>query len=250
MLDKNFTLPKERVAITATKKRVDIIESVINMLAKCSTSVLLTGSMAYGQDYSVTPESDIDLQLTITPDFLDELGSCKFFQKYNIERIKAWFLEWKFSQFTLNFIYREVPIECHFWDEKTLKDILTYKKEKVIRLRSQTKKIATDYSYSFDGEENMETYPDYKDWIYNVWEFPVYQIKNNKIFLSRPITNILGNAIVLFDACEITEYIEKCRAITEEKIQEIAREDGKTYSIFNALPGKNKISEEVKIMLI
>jgi len=45
--------------------------------------------MAYGQDFSVTPESDIDLQLTITADLLDELASCKFFQKYNIERIKA-----------------------------------------------------------------------------------------------------------------------------------------------------------------
>ena len=89
MLDKNFTPPKERIAITATKKRVDIIESIINMLAKCSTSVLLTGSMAYGQDYSVTPDSDIDLQLTITTDYLDELASCKFFQKYNIEKIKT-----------------------------------------------------------------------------------------------------------------------------------------------------------------
>lgn len=68
MLDKNFTPPKERIAITATKKRVDIIESIINTLAKCSTSTLLTGSMAYGQDFSVTPESDIDLQLTITAD--------------------------------------------------------------------------------------------------------------------------------------------------------------------------------------
>jgi hypothetical protein len=45
--------------------------------------------MAYGQDYSVTPESDIDLQLTIVADLLGELASCKFFQKYNIERIKA-----------------------------------------------------------------------------------------------------------------------------------------------------------------
>jgi hypothetical protein len=30
----------------------------------------------------------------------------------------------------------------------------------------------------------------------------------------------------------------------------MVQEDGETYSIFNALPGKNKISEEVKIMLI
>jgi hypothetical protein len=250
MLDKNFTPPKERIAITATKKRVDVIESIINMLAKCSTWVLLTGSMAYGQDYSVTPESDIDLQLTITADYLDQLGSCKFFQKYNIQKIKTWFLEGKFQQFSLNFIYKEIPIECHFWDEKTYKDILLYKRENVIRLRSQTKKVATDYSYSFDWEEHIENYPDYKEGVYNVWKFPAYQIKNKKIFLSRPITNILGNAIVLFDACDITTYIEECREITEEKIKETAQENGKSYSIFNTIPGKNKISEEVKIMLI
>lgn len=89
MLDKNFTPPKSRIAITETKKRVDIIESIINTLAKCSTSTLLTGSMAYGQDFSVTPESDIDLQLTITPEIFDELASCKFFQKYNIMKIKT-----------------------------------------------------------------------------------------------------------------------------------------------------------------
>ncbi len=206
--------------------------------------------MAYGQDYSVTPESDIDLQLTITPEIFDELNSCKFFQKYNINKIKTGFLEGKFQQFTLNFLYKEVPVECHFWNEKTLKDILDYQTESTIRLRSQTKKIATDYSYSFDGEEHVEEYPDYKDGIYNVGKFPAYRIRDNKLFLSRPITNILGNAIVLFDACEITESIERCRAITEEKISAMPQKDGNTYSIFNALPRKNKISEEVKIMLI
>ncbi len=250
MLDKNFTPPKERIAITATKKRIDIIEAVIYTLSEYSTSTLLTGSMAYGQDYSVTPESDIDLQLTITPEIFEKLGSCKYFQKYNIERIKTWFLEGKFQQFSLNFVYKEVTIECHFWDEKTLKEILSYDKENVIRLRSQTKKIATDYSYSFDGEEHVESYPDYKEGIYNLWKFPAYQIKNKKIFLSRPITNILGNAIVLFDACNIIEAIIKCREITEQKIADTKQEKGKIYSIFNTLPGKNKISEEVKIMLI
>ncbi|MBP7806159.1 hypothetical protein KA057_00580 [Candidatus Gracilibacteria bacterium] len=250
MFDKNFSPPKERIAITATKKRVDIIESIINTLAKCSSSILLTGSMAYGQDFSVTPESDIDLQLTITADLLDELASCKFFQKYNIERIKAGFLEGKFQQFSLNFIYKEIPVECHFWEEKTLKDILLYKTESVVRLRSQTKKIATDYSHSFDGEEHIMEYPDYKEGVYNLGKFPAYQVKNKKIFLSRPITNILGNAIVLFDACEITETMDQCRELTEEKISEMKQENGKTYSIFNTMPGKNKISEEVKIMLI
>ncbi len=59
-------------------------------------------------------------------------------------------------------------MECHFWDEKTYKDILLYKHEKVIRLRSQTKKTTTDYAYSFDGEEDTEEYTDYKEGVYNV----------------------------------------------------------------------------------
>jgi len=59
-------------------------------------------------------------------------------------------------------LYKDVPVECHFWDEKTYKDVLLYKRDSVIRLRSQTKKIATDYSYSFDGEEDACTYEDYK----------------------------------------------------------------------------------------
>ncbi len=250
MLDKNFTPPKERIAITATKKRVDIIETIIYPLSECSTSILLTGSMAYGQDFSVTPESDIDLQLTITPELFQKLHSCKYFQKYNLSRIEEGFRNGIFSQFSLNFIYKEVTIECHFWDEKTVKDILLYKKEEISRLRSQTKKIATDYAYSFDGDEDVVEYPDHKQWIYNIGLFPVYRIRNKKIFLSRPITNILGNAIVLFDNCNITEAMDTCREITEQKIADIKQEKGKTYSIFNTLPGKNKISEEVKIMLI
>jgi hypothetical protein len=44
--------------------------------------------------------------------------------------------------------------------------------------------------------------------------------------------------------------MDQCRELTEEKISEMKQENGKTYSIFNTMPGKNKISEEVKIMLI
>ncbi len=55
---------------------------------------------------------------------------------------------------------------------------------------------------------------------------------------------------MLFDDCGLSEIINECRAITEKKITEIKQEEGKNYSIFNTLPGKNKVAEEVKIMLI
>jgi len=43
--------------------------------------------MAYGQDFSVTPDSDIDLQIMVTPEIFPKLASCKYFQKYNLTRI-------------------------------------------------------------------------------------------------------------------------------------------------------------------
>ncbi|MCB9807537.1 hypothetical protein H6768_06790 [Candidatus Peribacteria bacterium] len=49
--------------------------------------MILTGSMAYGQDYSITPESDIDLQILTSADFFPKIFSSKYFQKYNTKRI-------------------------------------------------------------------------------------------------------------------------------------------------------------------
>jgi hypothetical protein len=49
-----------------------------------------------------------------------------------------------------------------------MKEILLYQKEKITRLRSQTKKTATIHSYSFDGQINTEEYLDYKKENYNV----------------------------------------------------------------------------------
>lgn len=119
-----------------------------------------------------------------------------------------------------------------------------------MRLRSQTKKIATDYAYSFDSEEDVEEYPDYREGVYHVGIFPAYRMKKEKLFLARPLTNILGNAVVLFDECGLSEVINECRQITEEKIANTKKEDGKSYTIFNTLPGKNKVAPDVEIMLI
>lgn len=88
MLDPDFIPPKLRVAETETKKRVKIIENIIPEIAQFGSAIVLTGSMAYGQDYSVTPDSDINLQFLVTPEFFPKLFSSKYFQKYNTKRIE------------------------------------------------------------------------------------------------------------------------------------------------------------------
>ncbi|MBP6921172.1 hypothetical protein KBB89_01330 [Candidatus Gracilibacteria bacterium] len=245
MLDKNFTPPKPRIAQTETIKRIKIIENLIPEITQFGSAVVLTGSMAYGQDYSITPESDIDIQFLVTPEFFPKLFSSKYFQKYNTERIAQGFIDGIFQQFSISFLVKGIPVECHFWNEKTYKDILLYQCEKVIRLRSQTKKVSTDYAYSFDGEEDTEEYPDYKEGAYNVGVFPAYRIKNKRIFLCRPITNILGNAMILSDNCELKSVIEESKKITKSKLDKTPREEGKTYSLLNTLPGKNKVAPEL-----
>lgn len=249
MLDKNFTPPKQNISTRETKKRIRIIEQILPELSKYSTAILLTGSMAYGQDFSVTTDSDIDLQLLTNSEKIAQINSCKFFQKYNTKKIIEWFTEGIFDQFTIRFIVKEVSIECHFWNEKTFKEILQYKKEEIVRLRSQTKKIATDYAYSFDWAEDVCEYPDYKSGKYTLWIFPSYRVLKNKLFLARPLTNILGNVIKLYDACDIKSVIRECKNLTKQKLADMPWEEWKTYSIFNTLPGKNKVSEEVRWMV-
>lgn len=93
----------------------------------------------------------------------------------------------------------------------------------MVRLRSQTKKTATDYAYSFDGEEDAEEYTDYKEGVYNLGVLPAYRIHDKKIFLSRPITNILANAMSLSDNCGLKSIIEESRKITKSKLDKTPR---------------------------
>lgn len=163
-----MTLPKPNVAKRETTKRIKIIEDILPELMKYAKAITLTGDMSYGQDFSVGPESPIVLQIITDSEQLDKVGSSKFFQKYNTDKIREGLSAGTFQKFTLFFIVKEVTIECHFWDEKTWKDIARYKRENIVRLRSQTKKIYTDMAYSFDGTELKTEYPDYKESIYNV----------------------------------------------------------------------------------
>ena len=73
----------------------------------------------------------------------------------------------------------------------------------------------------------------------------MYRIRDKKIFLSRPITNILGNAMLLSDNCGLKEIIEESRKITKTKLDKTPRKKDETYSLLNTLPGKNKVAPEL-----
>lgn len=238
------TLPKPNVAKRETTKRIKIIEDILPELIKYSKAILLTGTMAYGQDFSIDDESPIVLQIITDDENIEKIGACKFFQKYNTQKVRDGFASDIFQEFMFTFMVKEITIECHFWNEKTWKEITRYKREKITRLRSQTRKIYTDSAYGFDGEEIRAEYPDYKKEIYNVGELPVYTLRNETLFLSRPLSDILI-CIKLYDECDAKSAIRECKNITKQKLADTKKKTGIIYSLFNTLPDKEGISSEV-----
>ena len=104
------------------------------------------------------------------------------------------------------------------------KEILELKHTSVIRMRSQKKKISTDYSYSFDGGELVQSFPDYKERAYNLGVLPVMTHRGASTFFSRPLTNIIGNTIVLYDTCSWKEAIDASLMIIKKQMSETPQE--------------------------
>lgn len=83
----------------------------------------------------------------------------------------------------------------------------------------------TDYAYSFDGEEDVEEYTDYKEGVYNLGILPAYRMRDTKIFLCNPITDILTNAMMLSDDCDFKSVIEESKKMTQSKLDKMPREE-------------------------
>ena len=57
--------------VLETKKRLDISNDIVSKLEGLVNGVILGGSMGYGQNYSVTDKSDIDMAIIVDVDKVD-----------------------------------------------------------------------------------------------------------------------------------------------------------------------------------
>ena len=211
------------------------------------TGLIVSGSMSYGQNYSVKPTSDIDMLLLINEKSVLELDNTDCFDKEELTKALNGYKRGLYKQFSLVFIKEDVPMECHFWDEQAFMDAVRYKNENTTRLRSSVETPSTDYGYSFDREESKKDYYGEMIQVFAVADFPTYRRINDKLFLCRPITNILGIPLIIIANQRIIEAIDECWT---RSVQELLSFTGDTQpdfeytSIANTLPGKNKMSEE------
>lgn len=247
MLEPNFTLPDKQIAINETSKRLKLIDWFKDYIRPSVAGLIVTGSMSYGQNYSVKPTSDIDMQLLVTPETVDELAQSDCFSADELNRAIYGYKEGLYKQFSLVFQKEGVPMECHFWDEQASIDAITFKSENTLRLRSGIDKPSTDFGYSFERKESRQDY--FGEMIdgFAVADFPSYRRVNGILYLCRPITNILGIPLVIISNEQLESAIELCwsRAVNELlAIHDNNSVELDAYNIVNTLPGKNKMSEQ------
>lgn len=248
MLESNFQLPDSKTSIAETQKRLKLLDWFTEYIRSSVTGLIVTGSMSYGQNYSIKPTSDIDMQLLVTPETMDELAKTECFDAADLKQAINGYEKGLFKQFSLVFHKDDVPMECHFWDEQAFIDAATFKAENTKRLRTSIDTPSTDHGFSFDREENVkEYYGEIVDGV-AIADFPSYRRINGKLFLCRPITNLLGLPLVKITSDKLDDAPKECwLAAVKELVlfSEGQTIDLETLSIANTLPGKNKMSLEV-----
>lgn len=248
MLERDFQLPDPVISKQETKKRIELAHWFAGVMRRAVTGFIVTGSMAYGQNHSVKQSSDIDIQLLVTPQTVDTLLDINLFDLSELKKAIEGYKLGLYDQFSLVFERDGVSMECHFWDEGAFIDAIAFKSETTERLRSSIDTPSTDYGYSFDRTESKHNYYGEMKGEFPVSDFPSYRRVGDKLYLCRPITNILGAPWIVIENPKVSGAIEECwdRAVSElvnfAGTNEVDLNDS---SLINTLPGKNKISPEV-----
>ena len=248
MIDPNFIAPPSDVSKVETKKRLDLLPWLKDTLSPYAEGIFVAGSLSYGANYSVSPSSDIDIQIVTTPTILDSITTLELFNKSDLEHALKGFSRGLYDQFSLVAEKEGISLECHCWNTSAFIQAITYESKSTLRLRSSIETPSTDYGFSFDGKESIVDF--YGQMIdgYAVSEFPSYRFIDNTYYLCRPVTNILGLPIVLTSTDTITAAIDQCWSLSVQKLNEAkASQASQTLSIVNALPSKYKMSPEAKV---
>ena len=251
MIDPNFTPPEQAVSKRETAKRQALVPWIKQYFDGVALGIFIGGSLSYGADYSVSEKSDIDVQLVLDDEKLDQLALLDIYSKDDVEQALGGYKKGIYQQFSLVGEKDGVSIESHFWGKQAYIHAINYTNSDTPRLRSSITTASTDYGFSFDGSSDaVDFYGEMIDG-YAVSSFPSYRVVDSKLYLCRPITTIIGGAIVIKTDSDFDSAIEECWRVTINKLrQALKNEEDKGLSLVNALPSQYKMSPDSKAALI
>jgi hypothetical protein len=252
-LETEFIPPEAAISQIETQKRREALGKFVAFLKPITEAIMLTGSLAYGSNYAVKESSDVDLQILVTRERIQELHQTlptifTLDQPMLLKALSA-FQKGLVDQFSLSTEIDGITMESHFWEKEAYVKASTFETQATTRIRLSNSR-STDYSFGFDGQIFSDDLPTSEEDGIFISTLPSYRIEGDKMTLCRPVANALSNPEILHGADILQPAIDK----TWKKVAELfAHEENmskpKGKTILNALPGKYKMSPEVKALI-
>ncbi len=184
-----------------TAKRLFILQELIPKLQEGCIGILLGGSMAYGQNYSIREGSDIDLGIilpsrAITNTYVLEFGT--------LEQL-TFFTNGIIDMFWLTPVINGVEVNIFVYEKESYEAF--FKLEKPMQCYLQTQPSSIAYSYNFEGmliSFNRVMNPLGNGWVY-IRNF----IMDGRYVAISPAQDYIYSAQFLYDPEHFLEHMEK-----------------------------------------
>ncbi|HSW79775.1 MAG TPA: hypothetical protein VLG47_03270 [Candidatus Saccharimonadales bacterium] len=247
-----YTPVDPKIARAETDRRQKIIDQLHNEFKDRVSDMVVTGSMAYGKNYCVTIDSDIDIQLLIRPENASNLTELLIASESEVIHAVRGYQFGVYKQFSLISERDGVKLEFHLWDEQSLINAITLQSSSTTRLRSTLDKPSTDHAFAFD---RCELTRDFSARIVDgfiVGDFPTYTEFEHKLYFSRPISNVISIPEICFVSDSFITALETCWQSVINKL--VGFFDGSSINleqanVINILPHRDKLSPESRIAI-
>ena len=137
--------------IEETSKRLEIAKDVSSQLEGIVQGVLLGGSMGFGQNFSVTEKSDIDMVIVCDKNRARDLESTPYFSGHVPQNVLRMFEEGTINLFWVTKEVNSVEVNSFIYETGGYERFCTLKEK--IKGYIPTKPSETQTQHGFDGQE-------------------------------------------------------------------------------------------------
>jgi hypothetical protein len=200
MRERNVPLPSREESKKETDLRLKILDSILPELKSFAVAAVLGGSVAYGKNYSVRKESDIDLIILIERQDVDKIRKVSLFNFLpQTEEAVIFFKNKEVDHFSILGKLKGVEIQYHFWDKEA-----HFKAERMQDPQPKWYNIfkmenAPFSGVDFEGKTHYFISQDVKVCKYGlIQQYPSYFIDNGVFIPRQPLLNLICAPEILF----------------------------------------------------
>jgi hypothetical protein len=136
--------------IIETRKRMDLAQTITTPLKGIVEGVMLGGSMGFGQNYSVTEKSDIDLVIVCDKNYIDKLAQTPYFQSHIPYEVLTSFKQSKLNCFWVSRVLHDIEVNAFIYEPESYAQFCQLKGK--LTIYSQKRPSETQTGYGFSGE--------------------------------------------------------------------------------------------------